>query len=145
MRCHHMILHISYKDHVTNEEVSGKIQKASDHTKTFWLTFRSAIWSVCTCLPFIRSGQNHLARYIKWGRRRGRQKKRMRRQPLGMDRSGVRQIPEDGREEGNVRGNWLWSHPWCLNDTRGVGIGEGDYWNQATQSLPKLGEKLSSF
>ena len=29
MRCYHKILHISYKDHVTNEEVCAKIQQAS--------------------------------------------------------------------------------------------------------------------
>ena len=28
MRCYHKILHISYKDHVTNEEVCAKIQQA---------------------------------------------------------------------------------------------------------------------
>ena len=29
MRCYHKILHISYKDHVTNEEVRAKIQQAT--------------------------------------------------------------------------------------------------------------------
>ena len=29
MRCYHKILHISYKDHVTNEEVRAKIQQSS--------------------------------------------------------------------------------------------------------------------
>ena len=29
MRCYRMILHISYKDHVTNEEVRAKIQQAN--------------------------------------------------------------------------------------------------------------------
>ena len=28
MRCYHKILHISYKGHVTNEEVHAKIQQA---------------------------------------------------------------------------------------------------------------------
>ena len=28
MRCYHKILHISYTDHVTNEEVRAKIQQA---------------------------------------------------------------------------------------------------------------------
>ena len=28
MRCYHKILHISYKDHVTSEEVHAKIQQA---------------------------------------------------------------------------------------------------------------------
>ena len=34
IRCYRKILHISYKDHVTNEEVHVKIQRQSDHTKT---------------------------------------------------------------------------------------------------------------
>ena len=29
MRCYHKVLHISYKDHVTNEEVRAKIQQAN--------------------------------------------------------------------------------------------------------------------
>ena len=33
MGCYRKILHISYKDHVTNEEVLAKISQ-SDHTKT---------------------------------------------------------------------------------------------------------------
>ena len=34
MSCYRKILRISYKDHVTNEEVRVKIQRQSDHTKT---------------------------------------------------------------------------------------------------------------
>ena len=34
MRCYRKILSISYKDHVTNEEIRANIQQASDHTKT---------------------------------------------------------------------------------------------------------------
>ena len=34
MRCYRKILRISYKDHVTHEEVCAKIQHAIDHTKT---------------------------------------------------------------------------------------------------------------
>ena len=30
MRCYHKILHISYKDHVTNKEVCAKIQQATE-------------------------------------------------------------------------------------------------------------------
>ena len=35
MRCYRQILPISYKDHVTNEEVRAKIQQAIGHTMTF--------------------------------------------------------------------------------------------------------------
>ena len=65
MRCYRKILHLSYKDHVTNEEVRAKIQQAigphedllTNHRKE---TQTAVVWS---CFPFIRSGQNHLARH----------------------------------------------------------------------------------
>ena len=34
MRCYRKILRISYKDHVTNEEVRAKIQRQSNHMET---------------------------------------------------------------------------------------------------------------
>ena len=34
MRCYRKILHISYKDHVTKEEVRAKSSRQLDHTKT---------------------------------------------------------------------------------------------------------------
>ena len=62
MRCYRKILHISYKDHVTNEEVLAKIQQAigphEDQTIVVW-----------SCFPFIRSGQNHLARHSERGKK----------------------------------------------------------------------------
>ena len=36
MRCYRKILHISYIDHVTNEEVRAKSSRQLDHTKTSW-------------------------------------------------------------------------------------------------------------
>ena len=45
-------------------------RKLPDHCKE---TQTAVIWS---CLPFIRSRQNHLARHSEGGRRHGRQKKR---------------------------------------------------------------------
>ena len=69
-----MILRVSYKDHVTNEENPCKIQQAiephKDHGKE---TQTAALWS---CLTFIRSGQTILQGTVKGGRRQGRQRKR---------------------------------------------------------------------
>ena len=48
----------------------------SDHTKTFRHHKETQTDLVWTCLPFIRSGQNHLARTVKGGRRQGRLEKR---------------------------------------------------------------------
>ena len=70
MRCYRKILHISYKDHVTNEEVRAKIQQAigphEDLTIHCKGTQTAVVWS---CLPFIRSGQNHLARHSGRGKK----------------------------------------------------------------------------
>ena len=46
MRCYRKILHISYKDHVTNEEVRAKIQQANG-THEYLLTIarrRKLLW-----------------------------------------------------------------------------------------------------
>ena len=39
MRCYHKILHISYKDHVTNEKVHAKIQQAIEPHKCVLVNF----------------------------------------------------------------------------------------------------------
>ena len=69
-RCYRMILHISYKDLVTNE--GSPCQDPAG----YWTTWRSpddrkktqpaVVW---LCLPFIRSGQNHLARHSERGKK----------------------------------------------------------------------------
>ena len=52
-------------------------------------------------LPFIRSGQNHLARHSERGKTR-RTKEEVKRQHQGMDRPGVRQVPEGSGEQGKI-------------------------------------------
>ena len=53
-------------------------------------TLTEAAW---TCLPFITSGQNHLARHSGRGKKT-RQTEKVERQHQGMDWPGVRQVPE---------------------------------------------------
>ena len=53
---------------------------------------------VWTCLPFIRSGQNHLARHSERGKKTRRTKEEVGRQHQGVDRPGVRQVPEGSGE-----------------------------------------------
>ena len=43
----------------------------------------------------------------------------VRRQHQGMDRPGVRQVPEGSEEQVKMKGNWLLNHLWCSNDPRG--------------------------
>ena len=98
MRCYRKILHISYKDHVTNEEVRAKIQKAiGPHEDLLTIVKRqtAVVWS---CFPFIRSGKNYLARHSERGKKTRRTKEEVGRQHQGMDRPGVRQVPKSSGE-----------------------------------------------
>ena len=52
-----------------------------------------------TCLPFIRSGQNHLARHSERGRTQSRPEKEAGRQHRAMDRPGSNQVPEGSGEQ----------------------------------------------
>ena len=47
-----------------------------------------------SCLPFIGSGQNHLERYSERGKKTRQTEGQVGRQHQGMDRPGVRQVPE---------------------------------------------------
>ena len=55
------------------------------------------VWS---CLPFIRSGQNHFAWHSERGKKTGQTEDEMGRRHQGMDRPGVRQVPEGSGEQG---------------------------------------------
>ena len=68
MRCYCKILHISYKDHVTNDEVRAKIQQAigPHEDLTIAETQTAVVWS---CFPSIRFGQNHFARHSERGKK----------------------------------------------------------------------------
>ena len=83
----------------------------------------AVIWS---CLPFIRSGQNHLARHIERGKKTRQTEEEMGRQHQEMDRPGVRQVPKGSGEQGKNGGNWLWNHLWCPNDPYGKRIDDDD-------------------
>ena len=88
MRCYFKILCISYKDHVTDEEVHAKIQQAiRPHVDHFKETQTAVVWS---CVSFIGSGQNHLARHSERGKKTRQAEDEVGRQYQGMDRPGVR-------------------------------------------------------
>ena len=71
MRCYRKILHISYKDHVTNEEVRAKIRQAIGPHKDLQTIVKRRKHVSCP------SGlsETTLQGTVKWGRRQGRQKK----------------------------------------------------------------------
>ena len=94
------ILRISYKDHVTNEEVRAKIQQEiGPHEDLLTIVKRRKLSVVWSCLPFIRSGQKHLARHSERGKKTRQTEEEVGRQHQGMDRPGVRQVPEGSGEQ----------------------------------------------
>ena len=71
-------------------------RRSPDHRKE---TQTTVIWS---CLPFIRSGQNHLARHSERGQKTRRTKEEVGRQHQGMDRPGVRQVSKCVGKQGKM-------------------------------------------
>ena len=67
-----------------------------DHRKE---TQTAVVWS---CFPFIRSGQNHLARHSERGKKTRQTEEEVGRQYQGMDRPEIRQVPEDSGEQGKM-------------------------------------------
>ena len=63
MRSYRKILRISYKDHVINEEVRAKIQKAIEPNEDLIIVKTRKLQWYGHVFPFIRSGQNHLSRH----------------------------------------------------------------------------------
>ena len=108
MRCYRKILRISYKDHVTNEEVRAKIQQAiGPHEDLLTIVKRRKLQWYGRVSRSSGVAKNILQGTVKGGRRQGRQKKRRKkkevgRQRQGMDRPGVRQVPEGSGEQGKM-------------------------------------------
>ena len=79
---------------VTNEEVRAKIQQA--------IGPREDLLTIAKRRRLQRYGQfsrHQVWPHVKGGRRQGRHKKEVGRQHQGMDRSGVRQVPEGSGEQ----------------------------------------------
>ena len=90
MRCYRKILRISYKDHVTNEEVRAKIQQAiGPHEDIPTIVQRR----IPQCYGHV-SRSSDRARTILQGTVEGE-----RRRHQGMDRPGVHQVPEGSGEQ----------------------------------------------
>ena len=118
MRCYRKILHISYKDHVTNEEVRVKIQQAiGPHDDLTIVKRRTLQWYGHV------SRSSGLAKTIyqgtvKGGRRQGRQRKRWEeniREWTGLEFGKSKRVVEN-RDNGE---NWLQNYLWYPNDPRG--------------------------
>ena len=124
MRCYRKILRISYKDHVTNEEVCAKIQQAiGPHEDLLTVVKRRKLqW----CGHVSRSSglaKTVLQGTVKRRRRQGRQRKRWEdniREWTNLEFAKAQRAVENRVK----RGNWLRSHLWCPYDPHGHGIDE---------------------
>ena len=118
MRCYRKIRHISYKDHVTNEEVRAKIQQAiGPHEDLLTNAKRRKLQWYGHVSPFIRSGQNHLARHSERGKKAD--KGRGGETTSGNGQAWSSASPRGQWRTGKNGENWLQSHLWCPNDPRG--------------------------
>ncbi|WP_419651037.1 hypothetical protein, partial [Thiolapillus sp.] len=77
MRCYRKILHIAYKDHVTNEEVRAKIQQAiGPHEDLLMIVKRRKLQWYGHVSRSSGLAKTILLGTVKGGRRQGRQRKR---------------------------------------------------------------------
>ena len=77
MRCYHKILHISYKDHVTNEEAHAKIQRAiGPHENLLTIVKRRKLQWYGHVSRSSSLAKTILQCTVKGGRRQSRQRKR---------------------------------------------------------------------
>ena len=76
----------------------------------------AVVWSG---FPFIRSGQNHLARHSQTGKKTRQSEEEVGRQHQGMDRLGVQQVPEGSGEQEKIEKTGCKNHLECTTDPRG--------------------------
>ena len=114
MRCYRKILHISYKDHVTNEEVLAKIQQAiGPNEDLLTIIKRRKLQWYGHVSRSSGLAKTILQGIVNGGRRQGRQRKRWEdniREWTALEFAG------ENRENGE---NWLRNRLWYPNDPRG--------------------------
>ena len=112
MRCYRKILRISYKDHVTNEEVHATIQQAiGPHEDLLTIVKRRKLqwYSHVSCSSGLAI--TTLQGTVKGGRRQGRQRKKLEdniEEWTGLEFAQSQRAVEN-RKNGE---NWLQNHLW---------------------------------
>ena len=103
MRCCSKILHISYKDHVTNEEVCAKTQQAiGPHEDLLTIVKRRKLqeYGHVSCSSGL--AKTILQGTVKRGKKTKQTEEEVGRQHQGMDRPGIWQVPEGRGEQGQM-------------------------------------------
>ena len=119
MRCYRRLLNISYKDHVTNEEVRNRIQNATGvHDDLLTMVKKRKLRWYGHISRASSMAKTILQGTVKGARRRGRQKKRWEdniKEWTGMGFGDSLRAAED-REGWKVL---LQRHLWCPDDLQG--------------------------
>ena len=103
MRCYRRILRISYKDHVTNEDVRAKIQQATGpHEDLLTIIKKRKLQWYGHVSRSSGLAKTILRRYSERRKNTRQTKEEVGRQHQGMDRPGVRQVPEGSGEHGKM-------------------------------------------
>ena len=92
----HLILRPCYKQGSLCQDPAGRWtkRKPPDHHKE--------MHTAVVCLPFIRCGQNHLARHNEREKKTRQTEEEMGRQRQGMNRPGVHYVPKGSGEQGKA-------------------------------------------
>ena len=102
------VLRISYKDHVTNEEVCAKIQQTiGPHEDLLTIVKRRKLQWYGHVSRSSGVAKTILQGTVKGGKKKRQTEEEVERQYQGMDRPGLRQVPEGSREPGKNGGNLL--------------------------------------
>ena len=118
MRCYRKILHISYKDHVTNEEVRAKIQQAiGPHEDLLMIVKRRKLQWYGHVSRSSGLDRTILQGTVKGGGSQGR--RRGGKTTSGHEQALSSPSPRGQWRTGKNGRNWLRTHLWCLNDPRG--------------------------
>ena len=99
MRCYRKILRISYKDHVTNEEVRAKIKQViGPHEDLLTTVKRRKLQWYRHVSRSSGLAKTILQGTVKGGTRQRQTEEEVGRHHQGLDRPGVRQVPEGSGE-----------------------------------------------
>ena len=104
IRCYRKILHISYKDRVTNEKVRAKIQQAiGPHEDLLTIVKRRKLQWHGHVSRSSGLAKTILQRHSERGKKTRQTEEEVGRQNQEMDRPGVRQVPEGSGKQGKMK------------------------------------------
>ena len=106
MRCYRRLLHISYKDHATNEEVRNRIQNAIGVHDDLLTMVKERKWMVWPHLKILGHGEDNSAGDSERSKKERKTEEEMGRLHQGMDRNGVWRFPEGSGRHRRVERYW---------------------------------------